>query len=360
MRPGLLIGLLMCAGSIGLGAPAPSNPTGWRFPELRFRVPLTIHSGLYLRENCLVRWPIESKALLQTTGVDGPMATNSFRVVAEDSPGEIAHLFVPRADGAGELRWLMPGQLDLLSTRRIWVYFDTHSAPGVATKSGEALSAAELAVLLPDEPTNLVRNPGFEIADPGQPKLPAEWLTLASGDSTGTVELVNNPRHSGLRALKLEGVSGGWFGVRQEHIPLKPNRLYRVGVWGRADAANTNELMCLRVLASLVNAAGKPVSLQQAWIEEAHAVSSDTWEHIQKRGLMMYHSQVKTPPDTASCNLKVYFESDASREISMSGIVYIDDVELVEVRPQDLVPGVRVETGKTEQGGKAAAEARRD
>jgi hypothetical protein len=44
----------------------------------------------------------------------------------------------------------------------------------------------------------------------------------------------------------------------------------------------------------------------------------------------------------------------------MSGIVYIDDVELVEVRPQDLVPGVRVETGKTEQGGKAAAEARRD
>jgi hypothetical protein len=58
--------------------------------------------------------------------------------------------------------------------------------------------------------------------------------------------------------------------------------------------------------------------------------------------------------------LKVYFESDASREIPMSGVLYIDDVELVEVRPQDLVPGVSVETGKTEQYGKAAAEARRD
>jgi hypothetical protein len=281
-------------------------------------------------------------------------------VVAGDSPGEIAHLFVPRADGAGELRWLMPGQLDLLSARRFWVYFDTHSAPGVATKSGEALSAAELAVLLPDEPTNLVRNPGFEIADPGQPNLPAEWLTMASGGSKGRLELVDNPRHSGLRALKLEGLSGEQLGVRQDQIPMKPNTLYRIGVWGRADAANTNELMCLQLLAVLRNAAGKPVSLQQTSIDKAQAVPSDAWVHVQKRGLMMYHSQVRTPPDTAFCNLSVYIWSDASREISMSGIVYIDDVELVEVRPQDLVPGVSVETGKTEQGGKAAAEARRD
>lgn len=349
MCPGLLIGLLACAGSIGLGAPAQTNPTGWRFPELRFRVPLIVHSGLYPRENCLLRWAIESKALLQKTGVDGPIATNSFRVVVEDSPSEIAHLFVPRADGAGELRWRMPGQLDVLSTRRFWVYFDTHSTPGAATKPGEALSAAELAALLPDEPTNLVRNPGFEIADLGQPNLPAEWLAMAFGGSKGRLELVDNPRHSGLRALKLEGLSGEEFGVRQDQIPMKPNTLYRIGVWGRADAANTNELMCLQLLAVLRNAAGKPVSMQSARIGAAHAVSPEAWVHVQKRGLMMYHSQVRTPPDTAFCNLRVYIWSDASREISMSGIVYIDDVELVEVRLQDLVPGVSVETGKTER-----------
>ena len=130
---------------------------------------------------------------------------------------------------------------------------------------------------------------------------------------------------------------------------MKPNALYRIGVWGRAEAANTNELVCLRVLALLRNAEGKPVSLQQARIEEAHAVSPDAWEHLQKRGLMIYHSDVSTPPDTAFCDVKVYLWSDAKTEISMSGIVYIDDVELVEVRPQDLVPGVSVETGKIQQ-----------
>jgi hypothetical protein len=353
MRLGLLLGLWACANSVSRGASAESNQTGWRFPELRFRVPLTVHSGLYPRQNSLVRWPVESGALLQKKQVDGPIATNSFRVVAEDSLSEIAHLFVPGADGAGELRWLMPGQLDVLSTRRFWVYFDTHTTPGPAAKTGQALSAADLADLLPDEPTNLVRNPGFEIADFGQPSLPAEWLTETDGDSQGRLELVANPRHSGRRALKLEGLSGERFGVRQEHIPMKPNALYRIGVWGRAEAANTNELMCLRVLALLRNAAGKPVNLQRATIEMAHAVSPDNWEHVQKRGLMPYRSDVSTPPDTAFCDLKVYLWSDARREISLRGIVYIDDAEVVEVRPQNLVPGVSVETGKIEQRSQA-------
>jgi hypothetical protein len=314
---------------------------------------LTVHAGLYPRQNCLVRWPVESGALLQASGITGSIATNSFRVVAEESPSEIAHLFVPGADGAGQLRWLMPGQLDVLRMRRFWVYFDTRTAPGPAAEPGKAVSAEDGAALLPDEPTNLVRNPGFEIADPGQPSLPAEWLTDTNGDSKGRLELVDNPRHSGRRALKLEGLSGDRFGVRQDHIPLKPNALYQIGVWGRAEAANTNELMCLRVLAFLRNAAGRPVSMQQAQIEAAHAVSPDTWEHVQKRGLMPYHSDVRTPPDTAFCNLRVCIWGDARKEISMNGVVYVDDVELVEVRPQDLVPGVSVETGKIEQQAQA-------
>jgi hypothetical protein len=349
----LLVGLLACAIPISSSSAAKTSPIDWRFRELRFRVPVTVHSGLYARENCLVRWAMESGALLQGAGIAGPLATNSFRLVAEDSPSEIALLFVPKVDGPDELRWLMPGKSDVLSARRFWVYFDACATPDPAIRTGRAFSAAGMIALLPDEPTNLVRNPGFEIAEPGQPGMPAGWLAQNLRDSEGRLELVDNPRHAGRRALKLEGLSGEQFGVQQDHIPLKPNTLYRLGVWGRAEAANTNELVCLQLLALLRNAEGTSVGLQRASIDAAQAVSSDGWVHLQKRGLMPYHSQVRTPPDTAFCNLRIYLWSDASKEISISGIAYIDDVELVEVRPQDLVPAVSAEGGKVEQWSQA-------
>jgi hypothetical protein len=351
----LVIGILACACSLGWSAPAKSTPAAWGFPELRFRTSIIVHSGLYPRQNCLVRWPVEPGALLRPTGIAGSLATNSFRVVPVDSPTEIAHLFVPGAGQASELRWLLPGELDLLSGREFWVYFDTQNSPGAAAASKPAGPAPDLAALLPDEPANLARNPGFEIADSHEPTTPVEWLAYALGDSKGRAALVENPRHSGQRSLKLEGVSGQQFGVRQDQIPLKPNTLYRLGVWGRADASNTNELMCVQLLAVLRNAAGQSVALQRASIDTAQAVLPDAWKHLQKRGLMSYHSRIRTPPDTASCNLRIYLWNDPTRELSMSGTVYIDDVELVEVRPQDLVPAVSVEVGKVEQRSQAGS-----
>jgi hypothetical protein len=350
-RIGTMIGMLACA--MAWGAPAESHPT-WRFPELRFRTSLTVHAGLYPRQNYLVRWPIEFSGLLQGTGITTPIATNSFRIVAADGPTQLQDLYLPRTDRAGELRWLVPDPLDLLGERRFWVYFDTQSPRIGAAVSASIVPASDLAALLPDEPTNLVRNSGFEIADPRLPDMPAEWSSYAVGDSKGRAELIENPRHSGQQALKLEGVSGEQFGVRQDHIPMKPNTLYRLGVWGRADASNTNELMCVQLLAVLRNAAGQPVALQRASIDTAQAVLPDAWKHLQKRGLMPYHSQVRTPPDTAFCNLRIYLLNDPSREISMRGNVYIDDVELFEVRPQDLVPAVGVEAGKVERRPQAA------
>jgi len=348
---GTIMGMMAC--TIAWGAPAESQ-SAWRFPELRFRISVTVHSGLYPRQNYLVRWPIEFSALLSGAGVKVPIATNAFRIVAADNSAKLRHLYLPRTDRAGELRWLGPEPLDLLSERRFWVYFDTQGTRIGAAASEPIVSASDLAALLPDEPTNLVRNPGFEIADPRLPDMPAEWSSYAVGDSKGQAELTENPQHSGRRALKLEGVSGEQFGVRQDHIPVKPNTLYRLGVWGRADASNTNELMCVQLLAVLRNAAGQPVALQRASIDAAQAVLPDAWKHLQKRGLMPYHSQVRTPPDAAFCNLRIYLLDDPKREISMRGIVYLDDVELVEVRPQDLVPVVSVEAGKVERRPQAA------
>ena len=348
---GTIMGMLAC--TIAWGAPAESQ-SAWRFPELRFRTSVIVHSGLYPRQNYLVRWPIEFSALLQGTHITTPIATNSFRVIPADGSAELRHLYLPRTNRAGELRWLVPDALDLLGERRFWVYFDTQGTRNGLAAPESIVSAGDLAALLPDEPTNLVRNPGFEIADPRLPDMPAEWSTYAVGDSKGRAELTENPRHSGQRALKFEGVSGEQFGVRQDNIPMKPNTLYRLGAWGRADASNTNQLMCVQLLAVLRNAAGQPVALQRASIDTAQAVLPDAWKHLQKRGLMPYHSQVRTPPDTAFCNLRIYLLDDPKREISMRGIVYLDDVELVEVRPQDLVPAVSVEAGKVEQRPQAA------
>jgi hypothetical protein len=202
---------------------------------------------------------------------------------------------------------------------------------------------------MPDEPLNLVRNPGFEFTDPNRPDMPAEWFPQIIGDSKGRLELVEHIRHSGRRALKLEGLSGEQFGVRQDHIPLKPDTLYRIGVWARAEDTNTNELMCLQLLALLRTAAGEPIPLQRASMDAALAIPSDAWAHVQKRGLMAYQSHVRTTPDTAFCNLRIYLWNDASREIAMRGIVYLDDVEVIEVRPQDLVPPVKLEVGRVEQ-----------
>ena len=348
LRVGLLIGLLAGACPVLWSAPATNSTTGWRFPDLRFRVPLTVQSGLYPRQDCLVRWSLAPGTLLQAAGVAGLIATNSFHVVAQDRLAEIAHLFVPGADETGELRWLMPGQVDLLSTRRFWVYFNAGNGPDSANTSGTTVPAADLGALLPDEPSNLVRNPGFEITDPNRLGMPAEWFPQIIGDSKGRLELVEHPRRSGRRALKLEGLSGEQFGVRQDHIPLKPDTLYRIGVWARAEAANTNELMCLQLLALLRTAAGEPIRLQRASMDAALAIPSDAWAHVQKRGLMAYQSHVRTTPDTAFCNLRIYLWNDATREISMRGIVYLDDVEVNEVRPQDTIPPVKVEVGRVE------------
>lgn len=334
----------------------------WLFPDIRLRVPVTVKAGIYPRKDALARWQVDFTSLLKAGGATGRVDPYSIRVAAEDEKGEQKEVpcsFLP-AEGldrvtaaSGELVWQMPGQMEALESRPFWVYFDTVGAAPRKPTHYPPIPGAD------KRPENAVRNPGFEQADPNDGTKPAEWVKNEISSpvkSKGTIEIVHEPVHSGKNALKIHCTEGNLFGCRQEKIPMKPNALYRIGVWARSEPTKPGEEMMMYISAWLSQADGKPVSTPQTRFDVSDSPPSDRWKALKKLGLYPYRSNIPTPPDTAYCQININLYGDAQRGRTAIGTAYIDDVEVIEVRPEDKVPPVEVEAGAIEKANAGKSE----
>ncbi|MCL5742892.1 MAG: hypothetical protein M1541_03035 [Acidobacteria bacterium] len=187
----------------------------------------------------------------------------------------------------------------------------------------------------------MVRNAGFERANGNEPAVPDEWTAAKFYGGQGSIELVPSPCHAGRQALKISRTTGV-LGCEQKQVVLKPNTLYRFGFWARAEAGAGDDSPLVRLVAPLYNAGGRRVATERAYFEISDWPQPDRWQHIQKRGLFPYRSDVVTPPDTAYCDLRVEAYAGGA------GTIYVDDVEIVEVAPEDLTPPVAVVPGTVE------------
>jgi uracil-DNA glycosylase family 4 len=70
---------------------------------------------------------------------------------------------------------------------------------------------------------------------------------------------------------------------------------------------------------------------------------------VRTLGLKRYRSDLRTPPETVSGDLQVDLRAQPERGFSIRGAVYIDDIELVEIQPADLVPPMTVRLGTIER-----------
>jgi hypothetical protein len=237
--------------------------------------------------------------------------------------------------------------MDALESRPYWVYFDAVGGAPRKPPRYPPIPGAD------KRPENQVRNPGFEQVDPKDPTKPADWIVNQDSGSKqaskGTLAIVHDPVHSGRNALKLYCTEGNRFGCRQEKIPMKPNTLYRIGVWARCEPTKPGEEMLMYILASLYQADGRPVETPQTRFSVADSPPPDRWKPLRKLGLYPGCSDIPTPPDTAYCQLNINLYGDAQRGRTAVGVVYIDDVEVIEVRPEDKIPAMDVEAGRVEK-----------
>ncbi len=323
--------------------------TQWLFAGIHCRAPITVKAGIYSRKDALVAWQADFAVLLKSAGVAGALDPNSIRVAADAESGAQKEVPCTFSVADGEVLWEASGAMEALENRRFWVYFDAISTTPQKSPQYPSIPGVE------NRPRNQVRNPGFEQADAKDSTQPAEWMINRSSSSSktskGALTLVNEPCRSGKRALKLHCTEGTSFGVRQEKISIKPNALYRIGVWARAEPGSMPEglSMYMYISAVLYQANGKPVETPQTRFDVSATPAMDRWTPVKKLGLYPYRSDVPTPPDTAYCCININLSGDPPHGRSAVGIVYIDDVEVIEVRPQDKVPPVEVEAGAVEK-----------
>jgi hypothetical protein len=163
------------------------------------------------------------------------------------------------------------------------------------------------------------------------------------------METVREPHHGGERALKITCTAGRSFGCQQQHVPLKPNALSRVSVWVRPAPGNRTQGLCLLVTAWLYQADGRKVQLSNAKFQNSTPLHPDQWTCLSTRGLAYQGTDVRTPPDTAYGDIQIgLLSSSRTADNAAIGAAYVDDVEIVEVTPENRIPPVMVEVGAVE------------
>ena len=351
---GLLPLLALTMLSWGVAGPLASAPAPWLYRDLRLRVPVTVGTGLYSRHDALARGQVDFTALVSKAGASGAVLdVNSIRLAIVDGKGkqkEVPYAFFKAEDfdakssARGEVVWQLPGEVEALESRRYFLYFDTLGATPRKAPQYPAIPGAGR------RPVNLVTNPGFEQVSAANPTEAAQWEVCSDGKSTGALAVVGEPRHSGERALKITCTAGRWFGCKQERIPIKPNALYRVGLWARADPANQTEGLVVLLTAWVRNKDDSYVKLENAKFQTSVAIQPDRWVQLLTRGLAYKGVDVPTPPDAALCQMQItLYPGSRVAGAEATGTVYIDDVEMVEVVPEDKTPPVAVEVGVPER-----------
>ncbi|MHB9076996.1 MAG: carbohydrate binding domain-containing protein [Pirellulaceae bacterium] len=123
--------------------------------------------------------------------------------------------------------------------------------PGAPTKGPQVGGGPDYEALL-DSPSNLVRNPSFEIGD----TLPADWPGGMEGERPAAAQMsLTKPGLFGERCARISvphGSPSTWFGWRQS-VPVKPGKSYLYAAWLKCEDLRGG----LQLHAHFRNAAGE-------------------------------------------------------------------------------------------------------
>ena len=327
---GLAVGLLCLVCSYALAA------EGWWNKEWRYRLPVSIDSGMFERTDYLVRTPLDLKKLDADAKMAQGVDLNSLRVVELDADtGATKEVpcvfkknkdFFPGVKEEGTLIWQMAGNTPTLTQRYYHVYFDAKGS-GKTAPAYAAIPGADEAV-----GENLIPNGSFEKTDPAT-KLPIGWSAINITKATvGSGEVTQKEAHSGKNSIHIskptmEGNSymfalGGW----RSPVKVKPGRKYRFSAWIKAEGKGTQ---CTQV--SLQGANWQPMKTNVYIMPGADGTHD--WKKVS--------GVISVPEDGVYARPQMHL-------FKMQGDAYYDDFELVEI-PTDQPPTMTagpVETAK--------------
>jgi len=167
----------------------------WDVPDATARVTIAVHSGFHPRHDEVAEVPLAELP-------EGPV-----RIFAREE------LPTHRDEGAGVLRFLIPGDLPPCAEQRVFAYFGS-------AKIGQGEPDVRLTR---PRLRNLVKNGGFENGLDG-------W-TL-NGDRAIKAQAVETQPHSGKKCLRLD-FDGKSNSLQSELFPVTPNTRLTLDAWMR-------------------------------------------------------------------------------------------------------------------------------
>ncbi|MBI3919883.1 MAG: carbohydrate binding domain-containing protein [Armatimonadetes bacterium] len=202
----------------------------WWNRQFGYRVKVTVNSNFYKRSDYLIRLPLNSLHVPTEPSSTNhqPLAEDSLRVVEWEgrikSAREVPSQLGLGAGGQRALCWQMSGETATLTERVYYVYSDIRA---VAPRP----EYAPIAGADKPPPGNLVRNPGFEEANPENTSLPLHWKQ--SGNDVGEVVRTDEFAHSGSFSVEVTNRQGGptSLGLAQQVEGVKPGTTYLLRGW---------------------------------------------------------------------------------------------------------------------------------
>ena len=208
-------------------ATAAEKAAAWWNHAFAFRASATVNTLFQKRRDALVKVKVDFAGLMKKAGAAGEFDPSSIRVVAADTGEVVDSQFISQDGVAGRLCWILSGKSPALAERTFHIYFDI-AAHGPRPKPKPVkIPGTNVGV-------NLVKNPGFEEADPKDPRAAAGW-ELARGASDSVCR-TDEQAHSGKYSLKL--VTTPKQRVRTggaQRVPVAAGRKYLVRAWVKCE-----------------------------------------------------------------------------------------------------------------------------
>ena len=327
----------------------------WICPDAQFRVPITVNSGLYSRKDLLVNCKLDMKKLLSEAGVGAmEIDKSSIRLFMADELNEkqdLPCLYKADSPGNGELVWRISGEMEPLASRSFHLYFDSNSGK-------KHTPSSNLLIINEDEAiSNVVRNGSFEKIELEDKSRARDWKCTITGAALGSMRVVEEEAHTGVRSLQItcQSANGYYTNVvcQQEKIVIRPKRLYEVRVWIKPKG-KVEPKMLLLITGWIYRADGKHSLLAGGWAkfqrDRGAEIEPEGWHQIVIRGLAETSTKNEklTPEDTAYCSLQLRLYRPDNGPIKDCS-VYIDDVEIIEIKSNDMMSPVEISVGKIER-----------
>ena len=328
----------------------------WIYSDAQFRVPITVNSGLYARKDVLVNCKLDMKKLLSEAGI-GVMEINnsSIRLFMADELNEkqdLPCLYKADSPENGELVWRISGEMEPLAFRSFYLYFD----PNRDTKH---TPSSNLLIINEDEAiSNAVRNGSFEEIESEDKSRAHDWKCTLTGAALGSMRVVEDEAHTGARSLQItcQSANGYYTNVvcQQEKIVIRPKRLYEFRVWIKPRGKLDPKIQLL-ITGWVYRTDGKHALLagipgNWAKFQRGVEIEPEGWHQVVIRGLANTSTKNEklTPEDTAYCSLELRLYRADNGPIKDCG-VYLDDMEIMEIKSNDMMSPVEISVGKIER-----------